>query len=167
MKGNCLEVQWLARSLPRVQVQSLVGENTASHQAQHHDNGNDGAQSLQLAITETARIPEWRHQAPCLETTHSISSSYCSFELCLWASVLYLNLLYASVSRMDPKVIDSLLFTISLMKAFIGMLYFWKAGKTCNSLMFNWAQRVLGKVWLEVMTKLVVFSSFSQLQKNV
>ena len=72
---------------------------------------------------------EWPCQAPSLGTTLS-ASSLPGFELCLWASVLYINSFGASVSKMCPKVIISLLYAILINERFHWMLCFWIVGET-------------------------------------
>lgn len=48
---------------------------------------------------------EWPHQTPSLRSTLITSASnHCCFGLCPWASVLYLRLFCASLSKMCPKV---------------------------------------------------------------
>ena len=52
---------------------------------------------------------EWPCQSSFPRTTFSISASSChSFEPCLWASVFYLDLFFASMSKMYPKVSEKL-----------------------------------------------------------
>lgn len=56
---------------------------------------------------------EKHHQAPSPETILSTWASNCqSFEQYLWAFVLYHDLFWASVGKLCPKVIASLLYTI-------------------------------------------------------
>jgi len=83
------------------------------------------------AIIETvphAKQGVWHRQGSSLRTRLGISpSSLHSFELCLWASGLYLNLFCVSISKMCVKVTASLVYTISYEK-FLGRLYFWIVG---------------------------------------
>ena len=55
---------------------------------------------------------ECHGQAPSPSTVSIAVPSHCSFELCLWASVLSSHLSCASLSKMYPKVIASSLYTI-------------------------------------------------------
>ena len=58
-------------------------------------------------------------QAPSLGTILGISaSSPHSFELCLWASVLYLSVFYASDGKICPKIITSSLYATLAYKKF-------------------------------------------------
>ena len=58
------------------------------------------------------------------------------------------------------------------MKGFIGMLYFWIPGETCTSSVFSCTQRVLGRIRLEIITKLAggypphLFHSFIKMCKQ-
>ena len=114
---------------------------------------------VQLAITEAGHTPNsggrGHHQPPSLGTTLSISTlSRHGYELCLWASVLYLDLFYASLANICPKVLKKYkrgyfgglgtlnnflyqwteiasLLLIQFIKIFIGMFFFQIVGETC------------------------------------
>ena len=81
---------------------------------------------------------EWPCQAPSPGTTPRISaSSHHSSELCLRASVLYLDLFYASLSDMCLKVTVSFLYDISAYKTFHRKSLVWGSGE---NLYFHWSQ---------------------------
>ena len=68
---------------------------------------------------------ERHYQAPSLGTTLSISAPSCySFELCLWASMFYLDLSCPLISKMCSKIIACSLYATWHMKVFIRMLHF-------------------------------------------
>lgn len=64
--------------------------------------------------------PEWPLHTPSLGAARHIAASgpIDSFELCLWASGLYLHLFCAPISRLCPKVIASTLYTILVHEKF-------------------------------------------------
>ena len=64
-------------------------------------------------------LQDWHRQAPSLGTMFSVLASGCrSFELCLWASVLYLDLFCTPVSKMCSKVIIFSLYAVLVYKRF-------------------------------------------------
>lgn len=78
--------------------------------------------------------PKQEQHPPSSFSRLSISaSSHESFELCLWASVLYLLLLLASVSKTYPKVTTSSLYTTSVAvnKRFKGGAQLSDGGEIC------------------------------------
>lgn len=60
------------------------------------------------------------------------TSSHSSFDLCLWASMISLNLLCASVSEMYSKVLLLCFAPFWLVKVCMGMPFFWISGETCT-----------------------------------
>ena len=88
------------------------------------------------AVTEAVCTPPSSSQAGTTPTKLLLSisaSSHESFELCLWASVLYLLLLLASVSKTYPKVTASSLYTTSVAvnKRFNGGAQLSDGGEIC------------------------------------
>lgn len=91
-------------------------------------------QPLQRQCAPHPPPPRQEQHPPSSFSRLSISaSSHESFELCLWASVLYLLLLLASVSKTYPKVTASSLYTTSVAvnKRFNGGAQLSDGGEIC------------------------------------
>lgn len=77
-------------------------------------------------------------QAPSPGTTPMISApSHQNCELCLRASVFYLDLFCASLSEMCPKVTASFLYAVSAYNRFHRKSLVWRSGR---NLYFHWSQ---------------------------
>jgi len=87
-------------------------------------------------IPQVARLlPQQLHwsstiyQAPSPAVTLGILvPGHHSFELCLWAYLLYLDLFSASITKMCPKLTASSIYTLQFTKDFTGVPYFWIVG---------------------------------------
>ena len=77
-------------------------------------------QWVPLAVREHHRVPSAGFILNISTSSHS------SFDLCLWASMIFLNLLCASVSEM------SLLCSILAHEGLYGNAFFWLLGETCT-----------------------------------
>ena len=74
-----------------------------------------------------------------LELLGTSASSCCNFELCLWASVVHLDLFCVSVNRVFPKAIASLLYGLSAYKRFHrDTLVLDSMGKSVLWIMLQW-----------------------------